>query len=729
MTSPQTVLADLQSALGVTELVPLAQGGQKFVLRCLRQGRPAAVKVLLVPPGPAVRVAFDRARRETAVLAAVDSPRVVRLLADAVELRYEGDLPYGVAWVEELLDGADLDTVLDRPWEPARVARLLVHLAEALAAFHQNGFVHRDVNACNVRERADGSFTLMDPGLARRLADGDPGDADRIGTIGYRSPEHAAGGSIRPWSDVFCVGILAYRALTGRLPIEPGATPHQDAARLGAGEFPSAASLRDDIPVEISDVVDRCLRGRPQERFHDGTELLAELGKFEHILAAPDARPAGLDQPTALAGLAYSHSADTDSCADSDQVVISGAFGERRVAVKSIAVDQEPFAVRLRPSRLNPAPGLRFSARTIDLGDGRITNSFSLTVDPVLAGISAHSDPAGFHLPDLLDGAAAAALSGSFSFISDQPDYQPAEPCLDLCARDGRTVSLPTVAKPAFLVCKGFPLLRNLDARGTLRIAGRPFAWTGSKTTPRADDAGSLTVFGAANCRVRYELAPRTGFLRLVDRSTNTTPADEQAADVVVSNSVVTAVREGGGTDLFEGGYILRGPRELARELREGDQVEISTVDGLDCSQIQSGFSVGPSLAAAHHAGGDLDGYDDSLGLSPFLPGHRYARTLIGVADGLLHLRVFDGAPLSRTFQGVSCAEAAGLMAAEGFDPAQVHHLDGGQSSKMAFTHAGAATVLGSMHYLLWPKNGEGDFQWHGPRGRVLRSALVCRSV
>lgn len=109
---------------------------------------------------------------------------------------------------------------------------------------------------------------------------------------------------------------------------------------------------------------------------------------------------------------------------------------------------------------------------------------------------------------------------------------------------------------------------------------------------------------------------------------------------------------------------------------------------------------------------------------------------MIGMPDGLLHLRVFDGAPLSRGFQGVSCAEAARLIAADGLDPECFHHLDGGQSSKLALRHEGAAdavgpagtaetaAVFGSMHYLLWPKQGEGEFEWRGTQGRLLRSAL-----
>ena len=81
-TASRTVFDDLASALGVSELVPLAQGGQKFVLRALRDGRPVAVKAMLVQPGPGFAAALDRARRETRVLAGTPEHRDSVLTAE-----------------------------------------------------------------------------------------------------------------------------------------------------------------------------------------------------------------------------------------------------------------------------------------------------------------------------------------------------------------------------------------------------------------------------------------------------------------------------------------------------------------------------------------------------------------------------------------------------------------------------------------------------------------------
>ena len=288
--SPHTVLADLESALGVTEPVPLVQGGQKFVLSCLRDGRPAAVKVMLVTPGPEVRRVLDQALRETGILAEVASPRVVRLLSEVAVLKFDGGLPYGVAWVEELLDGVDIDTELGPRWEPARAARLVLHLAQALSAFHRQGVVHRDLTPVNVRQTLDGCFKLMDTGLARRLSEPERSAPGGFGTPGYWSPEHLTVGAVSPASDVFGLGILAYQALTGVLPIDPGAAGSDFPDRLRECDVPTVESLRADLPAPLARVVDRCLRRRPEDRFADGQALLDELAQAPDVFHSQPSR-------------------------------------------------------------------------------------------------------------------------------------------------------------------------------------------------------------------------------------------------------------------------------------------------------------------------------------------------------------------------------------------------------------------------------------------------------
>lgn len=731
------VMDDIATALEVTELAPLARGGQKFVLRCLAAGAPAVAKVLLAPgPGQQAAAAMDAAAREARLLAAVDSPRVPRLLRGPAELRFDGVVPYGAAWAEEFLDGEDVAELLKQTWTVAEVSLLAVHLAEGLRDLHSRGIAHRDVNPANVRRRGDGGYALMDLGGARRLDE--PDTAGRLMAVAqYRSPEHEAGARVGPASDVYGFG-LVLRDVLGRVP--PGT----------------------QVPGVFGAVLERCLQEAPERRFGDGAELLAELGRHlgHHPRvfgeggagAGSDIGPDPLTEPfpgfqdrgggpddgrQAEAVLAYLGPAH-------GPVLIRGAFGERRVEVEAIAANQEPFAVRLRQRTSPLAAGADVTARTVEFGAGRVANVFQTHADVARVRLRAHSDPAGFHLVDLFSGrppgpaAPLAAVSGSFSFISDEPGYQPAEPSLDLCVRGGALACLPTAAKPALLVGRaGPPRIRTVDARGTVIVGDRAFGWIGSKERARAEDRRRLTVFGAANCSLSYRRSARTGATRYVERAGNTTPPDPDAVDLVVGRAdpesdpcsdpglVVRAVRAGGGTDLFEGCFILRGRSAAVAGIRVGDAVTVPEVDGIPVSELDSALSIGPSLHAAA-SGGPLPGYDESLGYPPFLAGQRYARTIIGVQDGVLRLWVIDGAPLSRTFQGVSSLEAAGLAEADGLDPRLHFHLDGGQSAKVALNFGpNGIGVYGSMHYTLWPQDGAGTFEWRGRQGRVLRSAVV----
>lgn len=396
--------------------------------------------------------------------------------------------------------------------------------------------------------------------------------------------------------------------------------------------------------------------------------------------------------------------------------------------IQTLARDQSAFAQRTATWHRAVAPGVHLDARPVELDDGCFTNAFTLTVDLDLAQCRAASSRAGFHLRDLVGDDVVAAVSGSFSYISDDPTYQPAEPCLDFACRDGLVVSLPTVTKPAFLTHRGRPLVRTLAATGTLTISSRTHRWTGSKDPLPAHQPGDLTIFGAANCRIRYHDDPRTGFLRDVDPVTNTTPHDPDALDCTVSVTAsglrVTGTRPGGGADLFASAFVLRAHRPWPAHLTTGAPVRVISIDAIQTTDLQSGLSIGPSVADA--AAGRTQAWDQSLGVSPFRPSVRCARTLVALTATRLSLHVVDGAPLTRTFQGTTPQETTGLCATHGLDPGQVFHLDGGQTSKIAYRHASPGVdVVGSLHYLRWPATPTEPFRWRGFEGRVLRSALT----
>lgn len=422
----------------------------------------------------------------------------------------------------------------------------------------------------------------------------------------------------------------------------------------------------------------------------------------------------------------------TPTTADHAALDALRALGYPVSDIQSLARDQQPFAIRVPTNTRTLTAGIQVRSQTVDVDADNFTNTYTVLVD--LTHVRAHAVSAvhGFHLPDLLtQHDAVAAVSGSFAYISDDPTYQPAEPVLDFCARAGVITSLPTATKPAFLVCRGRAIIATLPAHGTVTIAGRPHRWIGSKLPqPDTPDRGPLTVYGAANCRVRYTDHPRTGFVRDVDRATNTTPANPSIVDCLVTwtpdvGHRVTSLHPGGGADLFAGNFVLRGTHRWAQDVQVGDTVAITSIGGLDARQIDEGISLGPSVAYA--AAARTTGYDACLGTSPFRD-IRCARTLISLHGQHLWFQVLDGAPLTDTFRGVSPRETARLCAEQGHDPRRVYHLDGGQSSKIAFRDYQTIRVLGSLHYLRWPTSDTQPFHWQGCHGRILRSGFLLTS-
>lgn len=269
------MLSEVRAALGTGPLTPLIAGGQKRVYTGDLEGTPVVVKIIQVPDTPHAAEVLERARREVELLFTIESPHVVRVLSDAVEI---GDRPEAICWIEEFLDGEDLrDLAATFPWEPDEVWRLIADVAEGLAACHDAEVVHRDVSPGNIRRRAAGSFTLMDPGLARHLTKTAITGLYNPGTPGYLTPEHVPGGHPVPASDIFALGILAFQCLTGQVPISYSGDDAAYLVQLRSDDAPRVHSVRADVPSDLANVVDRCLQRQPARRYLDAQELLAEL--------------------------------------------------------------------------------------------------------------------------------------------------------------------------------------------------------------------------------------------------------------------------------------------------------------------------------------------------------------------------------------------------------------------------------------------------------------------
>jgi serine/threonine-protein kinase len=149
----------------------------------------------------------------------------------------------------------------------ARVQVILRQLLSALALLHQRGLVHRDIKPANLllTRRKGGTVKLCDFGMVK-FPDWSQSKAGTwLGTPDYIAPEqreNAPGVDAR--ADVYSVGALAYRMLSGRLPV---------------GRFPSLAELREDVPPALDGLVHACLSSGRKSRPSDASAMRAILDR------------------------------------------------------------------------------------------------------------------------------------------------------------------------------------------------------------------------------------------------------------------------------------------------------------------------------------------------------------------------------------------------------------------------------------------------------------------
>ena len=225
---------------------------------------------------------LERFRREARAVAQLSHPHVVGVI-DAGE---DDGRPYIVF---ECVDGETLKERIRRQGQlpvPEAVA-YAIEIARALGVAHARHIVHRDVKPQNVLIDEEGSAKVTDFGIARTLEEeGLTADGRVIGTTDYVAPEQALGQPVTGQSDLYSLGVVLYEMLTGEVPFK-GDTQVAVAMRHVRDPFPDVQRLRPEVSAALAAVVDRATAKRPEDRYANDAELIADL---EDVLAIETAR-------------------------------------------------------------------------------------------------------------------------------------------------------------------------------------------------------------------------------------------------------------------------------------------------------------------------------------------------------------------------------------------------------------------------------------------------------
>jgi TolB-like protein/Flp pilus assembly protein TadD/tRNA A-37 threonylcarbamoyl transferase component Bud32 len=356
----------------------IGEGGMGVIFRAhdTRLNRQVAIKALHTHlTADAAR--RERFMREARAAGALNHPYI----ATVHEVDEVGS---NIFIVMEFVDGKTLRSVIGKePLAPARAARLGCEIAEGLGNAHVSGVVHRDLKPENIMIRPDNHPKLLDFGVAKVVQDSlaglgeDPSDpltmeGKILGTVGYMAPEQARGEAVDARADIFAFGVILYEMLTGEAPFK-GTTGVETLSAILRDEPVPAPELNPEVSPAMQQILVRCLKKSPVERYQDTDELIHDLreagggttisgtyaeveggvayGKWGLILAA------GL-LAVAVAAVAWSRLTSTP---DADPAPLSGPAASAAPAAAGAALDGRRKIVVLPFENLGPAEDAYFA--------------------------------------------------------------------------------------------------------------------------------------------------------------------------------------------------------------------------------------------------------------------------------------------------------------------------------------------------------------------------------
>ena len=258
--------------------------GEVYKAHDPRLNRTVAIKVLATGVASPERV--QQLEQEARAASALNHPNILTI--------YD----VGPQWIAmEWIDGGSLRDLMNAGRLPLRrVIQIAQQIAEGLAKAHAAGIVHRDLKPENVMITRDGLVKIVDFGIAKLSDAGGTADgATRtmtmaglvVGTVGYMSPEQAAGRAVDYRSDQFSLGLLVYEMVTGVKPFERATTAQSLAATIESEPAP-IETLNPSVQPHLAAIVARCLEKDPADRYESTRDLAKDLKSASAGHAAPE---------------------------------------------------------------------------------------------------------------------------------------------------------------------------------------------------------------------------------------------------------------------------------------------------------------------------------------------------------------------------------------------------------------------------------------------------------
>jgi eukaryotic-like serine/threonine-protein kinase len=264
--------------------------GEVYLATDVTAGRKAALKLLPMRfTGNAERL--KRFQQEARAVVALNHPNILTV--------YEIGQDHSTHYIaSELIEGETLHQRLVRGrMGLSEAVDVAIQVASALAAAHEAGIVHRDVNPGNIMLRPDGYVKVLDFGIAKLAEQEAPAAMPKdealllvetnlgaiLGTVPYMSSEQACGGPVDKVTDIWSLGLVLYQMVTGHTPFI-GDTPREVMTSILEKEPPPLTTYVRQAPAQLQQIISKTLRKDRRERYQSASEILRALKNLRHKL-------------------------------------------------------------------------------------------------------------------------------------------------------------------------------------------------------------------------------------------------------------------------------------------------------------------------------------------------------------------------------------------------------------------------------------------------------------